>query len=189
MSKSRIAVIALLGLAILVAQAVAEEKGSLKSGPQVGESIPGPFHPLNCNGTKAGEKNCLVCQNGPNPVAMIFAREVSEPLTKLIKKLDEATGKNTNNRMGSFVVFLSDDEGLQSKLKELAKNEQLQNIILSIDNPAGPERYNVNRDADVTVVLYNQSKVKANYAFKKGQLKDKDIEKVCADLPKILPQS
>ena len=32
------------------------------------------------------------------------------------------------------------------------------------------------KDADVTVVLYNQHKVKANYAFKKGELKDKDID-------------
>jgi hypothetical protein len=189
MVKQRIAIIALLGLAVLVAQAMAEEKDSLKSGPQVGESIPGPFHPLNCNGAKAGEKHCLVCQNGPNPVAMVFARQVSEPLTKLIKKLDEATARNGDKQMGSFVVFLSDDESLQSKLKELAKNERLEKIILSIDNPAGPEKYNVNRDADVTVILYNQSKVKANYAFKKGQFTERAIEKVCADLPQILPQS
>jgi hypothetical protein len=189
MVKQRIAILALLGLAILVTQAVAEEKSSLKSGPQVGERIPGPFHPLNCTGAKAGEKNCLVCQNGPNPVAMIFAREISEPLTKLIKKLDAATGQNTDKRMGSFVVFLSDDESLPSKLKELAKNEKLENIVLSIDNPAGPEKYNVARDADVTVVLYTQSTVKANHAFKKGQLKDTNVQTICADVPKILTQS
>jgi hypothetical protein len=32
----------------------------LKSGPQVGESIPGPFNPLNVNGPTAGQKQCLV---------------------------------------------------------------------------------------------------------------------------------
>jgi len=189
MRKQRIALIALLGLAVLVTQAVAEERSDLKSGPQIGERIPGPFHPLNINGSKAGEKNCLVCQNGANPVVMIFAREVSEPLTNLIKKIDAATAKNRDNKMGSFVVFLSDDESLQSKLKELAKNERLENIVLAVDNPAGPEKYNVNRDADVTVVLYTGQTVKANYTFKKNQLKDQDIEKVCADLPKILQQT
>ena len=51
----------------------------LKSGPQVGQEVPGPFHPLNVTGDKAGQKNCLYCQNGSNPVAMIFAREVSAP--------------------------------------------------------------------------------------------------------------
>ena len=60
--------------------------------------------------------------------------------------------------------------------------------MLSIDNPAGPGSYKVSKDADVTVVLYNQHKVKANYAFKKGALKDKDIDAVVADISKILPE-
>jgi hypothetical protein len=40
--------------------AIAGAAGDLKSGPQVGEQLPGPFHPLNINGAKAGKKNCLV---------------------------------------------------------------------------------------------------------------------------------
>jgi hypothetical protein len=40
----------------------------------------------------------------------------------------------------------------------------------------------------VTVVLYKARKVVANYAFKKGQMTDKDVEKVLADLPRILPE-
>jgi hypothetical protein len=51
----------LLGTAIcgvmLAAGALADE---LKSGPEVGKTIPGPFHPLNVNGPSAGEKNCLI---------------------------------------------------------------------------------------------------------------------------------
>ena len=31
-----------------------------KSGPQVGQSLAGPFHPLNVTGAKAGNKHCLV---------------------------------------------------------------------------------------------------------------------------------
>jgi hypothetical protein len=33
---------------------------ALKSGTQVGKDIPGPFHPLNVTGAKAGMKHCLV---------------------------------------------------------------------------------------------------------------------------------
>src|SRR5437899_2105473 len=160
----------------------------LKSGPQVGQEVPGPFHPLNVTGDKAGQKNCLYCQNGSNPVAMIFAREVSEPLTKLIKKVDAATAEHSDCQMGSFVVFLSDAEDLSAKLKDVAEKESIKTTVLSIDNPAGPGSYKVSKDADVTVVLYNQHKVKANYAFKKGELKDKDIDVVVADISKILPE-
>jgi hypothetical protein len=163
------------------------QAAELKSGPQVGEKVPGPFHPLNINGEKAGEKNCLFCSNGSNPVAMVFARECSEPLTKLIKKIDETTVKNKEAKMGSFVVFCNDDEGLKDKLTKVAKDSNLKETILSIDNPAGPQKYNVSKDAEVTVVLYVDREVKANHTFKKGELTEKDIETVLNDVSKILP--
>lgn len=119
---------------------------------------------------------------------MIFAREVSDPLASLVKKIDAATAQNSDCKMGSFVVFCSDDEALEKQLKELADKQELKKTVLAIDNPSGPTKYNVAKDADVTVVLYNKSKVQANYAFKKGELKDADISKILGDLPKILPQ-
>lgn len=161
--------------------------GGLKSGPQVGERVPGPFHPLNCTGANAGEKFCLYCKHGQNPVAMIFARQTSPELTRLIKKIDEATAKNKDHSMGSFVVFLSDSEKLEGELKNLAKKEKLQHCVLSIDNPAGPEGYNVAKEADVTVVLYTRGTVKANHAFRKGELRDKAIDTIISDVAKILP--
>src|SRR4051794_27827962 len=113
---------------------------------------------------------------------MIFAREITGPLTSLVKKIDEATAKNSDCRMGSFVVFLSDDEGLDKKLKELADKEKIAKTVLSIDNPAGPKGYDIPKDAEVTVVLYTKRNVKANYAFKKGQLDDKAVEKITGDV-------
>ena len=119
---------------------------------------------------------------------MVFAREVSDPLTSLVKKIDAATAKNAKAHMGSFVVFCSDEEALEKKLKDLAKAEKLDHIVLTIDNAQGPPKYKVAKDADVTVVLYNKGEVKANYAFRKGELKDKDIDTILGDLPKILPE-
>jgi hypothetical protein len=175
-----------LSLALLTGTLFATE--ALKSGPQAEEKVPGPFHPLNVTGKAAGEKNCLFCQNGPNPVAVVFAREVTPEVTKLIKKLDGCTIKNSECRMGSYVVFLSDKEGLENELKSMADNQKLEKIILSIDNPAGPQKYKISKGADVTVLLYTEHTVKANYAFKKGELKDKDIEAIAKDVPKILPE-
>ena len=119
---------------------------------------------------------------------MIFAREVSDPLTSLVKKIDEATAKNKTARMGSFVVFLNDNEKLEGQLKDLAKKEKINNCVLTIDNSAGPNGYDIAKEADVTVVLYSKKNVKVNYAFKKGELKDGDIEKIVADVQKILPE-
>jgi hypothetical protein len=122
---------------------------------------------------------------------MIFAREVSDSLTGLVKKIDATTAKNSECKMGSFVVFLSDEEGLENKLKELADKEKLEKIALTIDNRGGPKNYHIAKDADITVVLYrgsyNKGAVKANYAFKKGEMKDTDVDKIVEDVTKILP--
>jgi len=169
-----------------VAFALPASAEHLKSGPQEGEKVPGPFHPVNVTGEHKGEKFCLFCVNGENPVAMVFARESSPELTKLIKKLDAETAKNKDKSMGSFVVFLSDKEGLEKDLAALAEKEKIQKTVLSIDNPGGPKEYEVAKDADVTVVLYVDRKVMKNHAFKKGELTDKDIEKIVSEVPTIL---
>jgi len=156
--------------------------GDIKSGPQMGEKVPGPFHPLNINGSAAGKKNCLFCSNGQKPVAMIFARDVDTNLVSLIKKIDSTTKED---KTGSFVVFLSDDKNLEKKLEEVAKKEGLKQCVLSIDNPAGPKGYNVSEKADVTVVLYKDRVVEANYSFSKGEMKDKDIDTIVSTFEKI----
>jgi hypothetical protein len=118
---------------------------------------------------------------------MIFAREVSDSLTSLVKKIDAATAKNSGANMGSFVVFISQDEKLGDKVKTVASKEGIKNCILTImDNNSGPPKYQVAKDAAVTVVFYNQRKVLANHAFKKGELNTAAVDKIMADLPKIL---
>jgi hypothetical protein len=159
---------------------------NLKSGPQTGQKVPGPFEPLNVTGPSAGEKSCLYCRNGANPVVMIFAREISEPLTQLIKKVDAATSDHQDTKMGSFVVFLGDSEELSPRLKQLADKEQIKQTVLSVHEQTGPKAYKVSPEADVTVVLYTNHEVKANHAFARGELQEKDIDTIMQELPKIL---
>jgi hypothetical protein len=117
---------------------------------------------------------------------MIFAREISDNLTSLVKKIDAETAANKKARMGSFVVFCTDDEGLEKKLKDLAEKENLKNCILTIDNPAGPKAYKIAKDADVTVILYDRQNVKSNHAYRRGELNSKAFNEVMADLKKML---
>jgi len=165
---------------------VAHAAEPCKSGLQPGDKIATIFEPVNVTGEHAGEPYCLICENGLAPVAMLFARELNEPLLKLLVKLDAATAKNRREQMGSFVVFLSDKEGLAEELAAAAKKAKLQHTVLSIDKPAGPEGFKVAKDADLTVVLYREHDVKANHAFRKGELTAAASEKVLADLAKIL---
>jgi hypothetical protein len=118
---------------------------------------------------------------------MVFARDVSDNLTSLVKKLDKAAA-DSKGKMGTFVVFCNDDEKLEEKLKDLAKKEELKQCVLSIDTKKAGPYDNFDKDADVTVMLYVNRKVKVNHTFKKGEMKDKDVDKVIADLSEILPK-
>jgi hypothetical protein len=161
--------------------------GAFKSGPQVGEKVPGPFEPYNVNGPSAGDEACLFCRFGNDPVAMVFARDTSGPVVALAKKLDEATVKNREARLGSCVIFCSADNTLKARLKELAGKEGIKELVLAVEKPAGPEDYKIAADADVTVLLYDHRTVKANHTFKKGELTEEKVNQVLADLGKVLP--
>jgi len=176
----------LLATAVVVALGGVVVADELKSGPPVGQKVPGPFHPLNVTGEDAGKKACLYCKNGENPVAVVFARTADDAnLAKLIKALDAATEANAKAEMGSFVVYLSADDSLEGKLKQQAEKAGLKKIVLSIESPEGPSKYNISKDADVTVLLYKERTVAANYAFPKGKLTDADVQKIVADVSKI----
>ncbi len=104
-------------------------------------------------------------------------------MTSLVKKIDAANAKNA--KMGSFVIFLSDDEKLEEAAKTLAKKENIKKTVFAIDNPAGPQAWKISKEADVTVIFYNQRKVAANFAFRKGELNEQAVEKVASALTKI----
>jgi hypothetical protein len=70
----------------------------------------------------------------------------------------------------------------------LADKAGIKETIFTIDNVAGPSDYEIAKEADVTVILYNKRKVEANFAFKKGDLTARKIDQILADLPKILPE-
>jgi hypothetical protein len=161
--------------------------GDLKSGPQGGEKVPGPFHPLNINGEAAGKKNCLYCEAGDSPTALIFARNPNDPnLEKLIVALDDAAVKNAKAEMCSFVVFCTNDEKLEAKLKALAEKCKLKKLVLAIDTETGPEKYNLNATAEVTIVLYKDRVVAANHAFEKGKLSEADVKTVLQEVDQLV---
>ncbi len=174
---------AVASVALVAGFAVAVEP---KSGPQPGEKLPGPFSPLNVNGPSAGEKNCLYCANGNNPVVMIFARNPECPMTQaLIKKADKLVADHKSCDMGGFVVFCTDDSTAEAKCKSIVEKEGIKNVVLSIDTPAGPAKYKFAKDADVTVIMYTDRTAKTNRTFKAGELTAEKIDEVLKDVSKI----
>jgi hypothetical protein len=180
----RIVTSASLTLALAGAVVAAE---ALKSGPQVGEDLPGTFKPLNITGPDAGKVTCIFCEYGESPVALVFARTLSEPLARLTKRLDAAAGQHKAAGLFTSVVFLNRDESLPKEIKQLAEREKIEHASLRTFKPEGPMDYNIAKDADITVILFTDRAVKANHVFRKGELTDKAIDVIVAEIPKILP--
>ena len=173
-------------VAILALSGLAVAQQNVKSGPQVGEEIPGPYHPMNVTGPYAGQKKCLYCKLGPSPVAVVFAREVTPQVADLLKKLDDATAKNQKKEMGSYAVFCSDDAKISDQIKELAAKQKIEAMPIAMDKSDGAEEYLITKDAAVTVLLYRDFTVRSNFAFRKGEMKDSDVTKIIADVGKIV---
>jgi hypothetical protein len=185
MKPSVIGAVAMIVAALCFVPSLAAAE-PLRSGLQPGEHVTTVFEPFNVNGPAAGEPHCLVCENGLAPVAMIFATDVDEQLTKLIGKLDAAAVKHAAAELGSFAVFVNDDEALEARLKKVAEKQALKKFVLSIEAKPGLPEYKIAPEAVVTVMLYDRHEVKLNHAFRKGELTDAAIEKILADVPKLL---
>lgn len=120
----------------------------------------------------------------------IFAREITDDLASLVKKIDGVVGKNKKAKMAAFVVLLSEDpDADEGKLKALAEKHGIKNIPLTLfDGVSGPPNYKISEDAAVTVMLWKGrgKNVKANHALAKGGLNAKKIEAIVKDTSKIL---
>jgi hypothetical protein len=121
-------------------------------------------------------------------VVNIFAREITDDLTGLVKAIDSKVGENKDKKMAAFAVLLTDDaDKAEPKLEALAKDKGIKNTPLTlIEGPAGPPAYKIAKEAEVTVMLWVGGKVVANHAFAKGKLNQAAIDKIVADTEKIL---
>ena len=124
---------------------------------------------------------------GNVPVAAVFAREITPALTSLVKKLEQATADNKDAKVAAWVILLTDDDKAEEKLKELADKEKIKKVILGVESPGGPPKYNIAKEADVTVLLYEKKTVKKSYVFEKGKFTEKDATSIAAAVKDIIP--
>jgi len=143
--------------------------GEFISGPQVGAKLPGTFEPLHINGPDAGEECCMVCKYGNQPVVMVFAKKSGEALDSLAVKLEKSAA-DAKGEVGACVVVTDTGEATRAELKKLADTRKLKHVILTVIKPEELKRYTLHRDAAVTVVLYSGQQIRANRAFKTGEL-------------------
>jgi len=178
-----------LAVALLIAGTSLAYAEDLKSGPT--ERIGGPFDVRAITGEhRKGDKKeelCYVCKYSAQArpaVVLIFTQKADENLAKVVKAVDEV--QKNNKDLGTVVVGVSgvtdaDFEKLQETQKLAAP------LTIAVDKD-GPSKYELNKDAAVTVLVYEKGgKIKKNYAFKDTKAaaeKAKDIADCAKELLK-----
>jgi len=157
------------------------------SGLQLGQK-PGPYASVISTGAQRGQSFCYICDTGEKPAAIIFARSLSDPLGKLAAQFDKAVIEHKPAELRSWITFLSDDQpSLDAKVVHWGQKYALRNVPLGVfEDVGGPPSYRLNRDADVTVLLFVKQKVVANFAFRASELSDQKIAEVVKALPGIV---
>jgi hypothetical protein len=84
-------------------------------------------------------------------------------LASLVKAVDEV--QKNNAKLGTVVVGVSGVEG--ADLEKLQSTHKLTTPLTVAKDEDGPKKYDLNKDAAVTVVVYKKGGVVAkNFAFK-----------------------
>jgi hypothetical protein len=111
----------------------------------------------------------------------------------LVKQIDEQVANNTDKKLASFVVLLSDDpDADEAKLKQLAEKAGIKtgkeaNVPLTIyDGMAGPPNYKIAKEAEVTVLHWKGQKTVVNHAYAKGKLDKAAVKEIVESTAKIL---
>jgi hypothetical protein len=158
-----------------------------QSGLNLGQR-PGPYAFLVATGPNRGKSHCFVCEAENRPVVIVFARSMTDPLGKLLGRLDQALLDSQKAELRAWATFLSDDQPATGpKLTAWARDQRLRNLAVGVfEDQTGPPGYRLNRDADVTVLLSVKQKVVANFAFRAGELNDEKVKEIVEALPKIV---
>ncbi len=176
----------------LVASGFSVSADDLNSGLKEGADI-GPFYVTKCAGAESdkepvGKNLCYRCKNSDRPQVMVFTRSTNEKVIELVKQLDEQIKKNEDAQLRAFVNTLGDSkDSASADAKKLAETSKAVNIPFVVPNEFenGPADYGINAKAEVTIILAESGKVKANHAFAKAS--ELNVANVVKDLKKILP--
>jgi hypothetical protein len=148
---------------------------------------PGPYSFVLCTGEQRGKTHCYICETADRPAVIVFARSLSAPLGKLAAGLDKALATYKKNELRAWVTLLHDDQSvLDPEVLKWAKKHAVKTTPVGVfEDVDGPPSYRLHKSADVTILLAVKQKVVANFAFRAGELKDKQVAEVLEAIPRI----
>lgn len=176
--------LSLLALLLIVLASPADEP--CKSGLQP-KQRPGPYAALVSVGPQRGQHHCYICEAGDRPTVIIFARTLSTPLGKLVRRLDQLLVDHKAAELRGWVTLLHEDAtAFDPEVVQWSKQHRTGSVPIAIfEDKVGPPTYLLHQEADVTVLISAKQKVVANFAFRKNELNDQDVAEIAQAVQRL----
>ena len=195
------------GALAFVAVSVGAQEPEPKQAAKDGATIPSTFRSFIVSDKRTDAKDplnrtdklhCLVCENNLNPVVAVFARSqpknAEDPLAKLVVELKKLLGneKYKAQNFASFVIFVTLEKEFQSDdkrdtfagaIRTWGESIGAGPVVLGLTGQTGDaaKTWNLNKDDDITVVLYHRMKpVQKPWTFAEGAMADADVKAIIA---------
>lgn len=156
----------------------------VKSGPD--KKIAGAFNVDAITGERKGDTLCYVCKFNAEArpgVVLIFSQKADDNVAKLVKSVD-AVQKN-NAKLGTVLVGVSGVTA--SDLEKLQTTHKLTTALTVASDKDGPSKYNLNKDAAVTVLVYSKGgAILKNFAFKDTAAAAAKAEEIAAAAQEVV---
>lgn len=138
---------------------------AVSSGLKPGAPLPA-FQVVDVNGPNKGQQLCYRCQYGVAPVAAAFIKSDAPDAAEVVMGVQKLVDSNKAKGLKSFIVFMGGPE-LKGKLEKMASAHKVSVPLTFL--PQGPsaddiKSYEINPEANSTVLLWTGGKVKANFA-------------------------
>ena len=118
-------------------------------------------------------------------MVFVFAKTADDALAGLAKEIDKLVAANQEKKLAAVINFTGEaNDAAKANIKEFGEKHELKNVALTITGDG--KKFEVNDEAEVTVMHYKGKKVQFNAAVAKGGLSKEAVAAIVEGVKKIL---
>ena len=133
-----------------------------------------------------GETLCYRCRYGSRPMVMVFARDTGGMVPDLLNAIEQSVGENEEAKLKGIMTLIGEDAAaLKADAGKIAQkaDAKLVPVVVAKETKTGPLSYKISADADVTIVLANDSQVVKTHIFDAAKI---DVKSVISEVSQML---
>ncbi len=166
------------------------DKAANDQGLKQGDSL-GVFYVTKVAGAvddevEPGEELCYRCRYGSRPMVLVFARSTGGNVPELLQAIDKAVGENEESKLKGLLTLIGDDAAaLKADAEKIAEasGDKLVPVVVAKETKTGPLSYKLSSDAEVTIVLAQDSQVVATHTYDAAKI---DVKTIISEATKML---